>query len=193
MSIPPIPGGNDPEHNSSTAVTVTHRIIGIDPGLRHCGYGIIDSKHNQLRFIAAGGLHPVTDAPLAERLQDLYHQLTDVLQAYDPDVAAVEETFLNRNPASTLKLGQARGVALLAPALYGLSVHEYSAKRIKQSVTGAGAAGKDQIKAMVKMLLPGADPTSYDAADALAVAICHAHHAPALEQKTTLEQQKRLA
>lgn len=112
---------------------------------------------------------------MAERLKDLHDALAEVLRTHQPEEAAVEETFLNKNPGSTLKLGHARGVVLLAPALFGLPVAEYSAKSVKQSVVGTGAATKDQIDMMVRTLLPGCNPPSEDAADALAVAICHGH------------------
>ncbi|MDJ0683530.1 MAG: crossover junction endodeoxyribonuclease RuvC [Alphaproteobacteria bacterium] len=154
------------------------RILGLDPGLRHTGWGVIDVRGVHLSFVACGVAHPPgADQGMAERLKGLHEALTKVLQAHRPDEAAVEETFLNKNPGSTLKLGHARGVVLLAPALFGLPVAEYSAKSVKQSVVGTGAATKEQIGMMVRTLLPGSDPPSEDAADALAVAICHGHRA----------------
>ena len=130
---------------------------------------------SRLRFVACGTVNPRTDGSMAERLKDLHDALHDVLRTHSPEEAAVEETFLNKNPGSTLKLGHARGVVLLAPALFGLPVAEYSAKSVKQSVVGTGNATKDQIGMMVRTLLPGCNPPSDDAADALAVAVCHGH------------------
>jgi crossover junction endodeoxyribonuclease RuvC len=151
------------------------RIIGLDPGLRHTGWGVVAIDGNRLRHIADGAIHPRSTGTLAERLVELFEGLSAVLAAQQPDAAAVEETFLNKNPGSTLKLGAARGVVLLAPALKGIPVAEYAANLIKKSVVGAGHADKHQIEVMVRMLLPGVQAAA-DAADALAVAICHAHH-----------------
>ena len=153
------------------------RVLGLDPGLRHTGWGVIDVAGNRLRHVADGVVHPPTDRPLAERLVVLFRQIGDVLGRFHPDEAAVEETFVNKNAASTLRLGVARGVVLLAPAERGVPVAEYSATLIKKSVVGAGHAGKEQVQLMVQRLLPGCAIAAPDAADALAVAICHAHHA----------------
>lgn len=153
------------------------RLIGLDPGLRNTGWGIIDVRENRLTYIADGTVSPASNQDLAYRLRDLHEGLAKVLMDYEPDEAAVEETFVNKNPASTLKLGEARGVVVLAPALAGLPVAEYSANRIKKSVVGAGHAGKAQVQMMVSRILPGCNFSSADAADALAVAICHAHFA----------------
>jgi crossover junction endodeoxyribonuclease RuvC len=153
------------------------RILGLDPGLRHTGWGIIDVAGYRLTHVADGVVHAATDQPLAMRLVALFRQITSVLERYQPDEAAVEETFVNRNPASTLKLGVARGVVLLVPAERGLPVTEYSANLVKKTVVGAGHAEKTQVQLMVRRLLPGCDGGDPDAADALAVAICHAHHA----------------
>jgi len=153
------------------------RLLGLDPGLRHTGWGIIDVEGSRLRYIADGALHPATERPMAERLVELHDGLAKVIAEHRPEAAAVEETFVNQNAASTLKLGLARGVALLVPALAGLPVAEYSANLIKKSVVGAGHADKSQVQMMVRRLLPGCLLASPDAADALAVAICHAHHA----------------
>jgi crossover junction endodeoxyribonuclease RuvC len=153
------------------------RLIGLDPGLRHTGWGVIETAGNRLSHIADGVVHSRAGRPLAERLVDLFRQLNDILAGYEPAAAAVEETFVNKNPASTLKLGVARGVVLLAPADRGIPVFEYSANLIKKSVVGVGHADKLQVEMMVRRLLPGATLDSADAADALAVAICHAHHA----------------
>lgn len=152
------------------------RLVGLDPGLRHTGWGVIDVRGNRLTAVAAGAVHSDGKQALADRLVALFAQLNEVLDQWRPDEAAVEETFVNKNPASTLKLGVARGVVLLAPALRGIPVHEYSANLVKKSVVGVGHADKAQVEMMVRRLLPGCDATA-DAADALAVAICHAHHA----------------
>jgi crossover junction endodeoxyribonuclease RuvC len=153
------------------------RLIGLDPGLRHTGWGVIEAAGNRLIHVADGVVHSRGARPLAERLVDLFRQLNDILARYRPDEAAVEESFVNKNPASTLKLGVARGVVLLAPAERGIPVFEYSANLVKKSVVGVGHADKRQIEMMVKRLLPAATLDAADAADALAVAICHAHHA----------------
>ena len=152
------------------------RLIGIDPGLRHTGWGVIDTEGNRLRHVAAGTIRPCPDKDTATRLRALHEGLAAVLADYRPDEAAVEETFVNTNPESTLKLGQARGVALLAPALLGIPVFEYAPNHIKKAVVGAGHAAKTQVQFMVARLLPGCTPPSADAADALAVAICHASY-----------------
>jgi crossover junction endodeoxyribonuclease RuvC len=153
------------------------RVLGLDPGLRHTGWGVIDVAGNRLSYVADGVAHAPTDLPLAERLVALFRQVIDVLERFRPDEAAVEETFVNNNAASTRKLGVARGVVLLAPAERGLPVAEYSANLVKKSVVGAGHADKAQVQMMVRRLLPGCAIATPDAADALAVAICHAHHA----------------
>jgi crossover junction endodeoxyribonuclease RuvC len=152
------------------------RVIGLDPGLRHTGWGVIDVAGNRLLHVADGVVHAAVDQPLAMRLVSLFRQINEVLDRYRPQEAAVEETFVNRNPSSTLKLGLARGVVLLAPAERGLAVAEYSANLVKKSVVGAGHADKAQVQMMVRHLLPGCTgAAAADAADALAVAICHAH------------------
>ena len=153
------------------------RLIGFDPGLRHTGWGVIETAGNRLAHVADGVVHAPKREVLAERLVELFRQLNAVLDEYRPEAAAVEETFVNKNPASTLKLGVARGVVLLAPAARGIPVFEYSANLIKKSVVGVGHAEKAQVEMMVKRLLPAALLATPDAADALAVAICHAHHA----------------
>lgn len=152
------------------------RIMGIDPGLRRCGWGIIEAVDNRLTFVAAGTLTPPVDGPLSTRLAALAEGLSGVLDAYAPDEAAVEETFVNAGVRSALILGQARGVVLVTPALRGLPVAEYAANLVKKSVVGTGHADKVQIGLMVKTLLPTALVKGVDAADALAIAICHAHH-----------------
>lgn len=153
------------------------RVLGLDPGLRHTGWGVIDVAGNRIAHVADGVVHAPVDLPLAERLVILFRELGTVLERFRPDEAAVEETFVNKNAASTLRLGVARGVVLLAPADRGMPVAEYSANMIKKSVVGAGHADKAQVQLMVRRLLPGCTIAEPDAADALAVAICHAHHA----------------
>jgi crossover junction endodeoxyribonuclease RuvC len=152
------------------------RLVGLDPGLRRTGWGVIEAGGNRLAFVACGTVMVRDDRPLALRLAELYRGLVAVLEQHAPETAAVEETFVNKNAASTLKLGLARGVVLLAPAERGISVHEYSANLIKKSVVGVGHAEKAQVEAMVRRLLPGCRFEGADSADALAVAICHAHH-----------------
>jgi crossover junction endodeoxyribonuclease RuvC len=151
------------------------RLIGLDPGLRNTGWGVIDAEGNRLTHVASGVVHSDEGRPLAERLCQLFDAVAAVIAQWQPREAAVEETFVNKNPISTLKLGQARGAVLMAPAKLGLLVLEYGANHIKKSVVGAGHADKRQVELMVRRLLPGSDATA-DAADALAVAICHAHH-----------------
>ena len=152
------------------------RIIGIDPGLRNLGWGVVESEGSRLSFVACGSVHSDAKLTLADRLRQLHDGLSAVIHAHRPGEAAVEETFVNRDPQSALKLGQARGVALLVPALAGLSVAEYAANLIKKTVVGAGHAEKTQVAMMVKILLPKSDAKSADASDALAVAITHAQH-----------------
>ena len=151
-------------------------IIGIDPGLTHTGWGIIASNANHLSFIDCGVITSAKDAPLSARLKEINAGLVAAIGKHNPDEAAVEETFVNMNGASTLKLGQARGAILLTLSLAGLSAYEYSANLVKKSVVGSGHADKTQIAMMVKTLLPASNAKKADAADALAVAICHAHH-----------------
>ncbi|MEI6559741.1 MAG: crossover junction endodeoxyribonuclease RuvC [Rhodospirillaceae bacterium] len=152
------------------------RLIGIDPGLQHTGWGVIDVSGNTLRHVADGALHSDSERSLADRLCQLHDALVAVIATWSPDEAAVEETFVNKNPSSTLKLGMARAVALLVPARAGLPVTEYPTNLVKKSVVGAGHAEKAQVQVMMRMLLPGCAIKSADAADALAVAVCHAHH-----------------
>jgi crossover junction endodeoxyribonuclease RuvC len=152
------------------------RILGIDPGLRRTGWGVIETKGNALTFVASGTVTAPIEGDLAPRLAALFAGLTAVVEGLGADEAAVEQTFVNGNASATLKLGQARGIALLVPARAGLPVAEYAPNAIKKAVVGAGHAEKAQIRAMVRVLLPRATFDSDDAADALAVAICHAHH-----------------
>jgi crossover junction endodeoxyribonuclease RuvC len=150
------------------------RIIGIDPGLRTMGWGIIEASATRIDYVASGGIRSSQDKTMAERLSELYDGLSSVIAEFRPAEAAIEETFVNRDPQSALKLGQARGIALLVPALGGLPVAEYAANLIKKTMTGTGHAEKRQISLMVRALLPGSDAKGADAADALAVAITHA-------------------
>ena len=152
------------------------RILGVDPGLRRTGWGVVAAQGSRLSFVACGVVQPDETLTLAARLAALHAGLAAVIEAHAPHEAAVEETFVNMNPASTLKLGQARGVAMLVPALAGLTVAEYAANLVKKTVVGAGHAEKRQIQAMIAVLLPKAPVKGADAADALAVAICHAQH-----------------
>ncbi len=153
------------------------RIIGIDPGLRHTGWGVISVNGSRLSFIGCGAIHPPAKAPLAERLHALHQELARVIEAYQPGEAAIEQTFVSANASSTLKLGNARGALLLSLAIAGLSVEEYDATLVKKSIVGAGRASKDQMGMMVRTLLPACDEgASEDAMDALAVAITHSHH-----------------
>jgi crossover junction endodeoxyribonuclease RuvC len=152
------------------------RVLGIDPGLRFTGWGIIDSEGSRLRHVADGVIATDGATSVPVRLKVLHDALLELLERLAPHEAAVEETYVNRNGSATLKLGYARGVALLAPALAGLPVAEYAAKTVKLAVVGTGGADKHQVEAMVRRLLPGATLRRADAADALAVAICHAHH-----------------
>jgi crossover junction endodeoxyribonuclease RuvC len=151
------------------------RLIGFDPGLRLTGWGVIEVEGNRLRHVAHGVVKVSVEGSLAIRLDQLFAGVAAVIASHQPEEAAIEETFVNVNPASTLKLGQARGVVMLAPARAGLPVFEYAANLVKKSVVGAGHAEKRQIAMMVSRLLPGVTATA-DAADALAIAICHAHH-----------------
>ena len=157
------------------------RLIGFDPGLRQTGWGVIESDGNRLIHVANGTVSSTSSGDLGSRLVELYNGLVDVIERFAPLEAAVEETFVNKNPTSTLKLGQARGVVMLVPALAGLAISEYTPNLIKKSVVGAGHAAKEQVQMMVKVLLPGIEIAGPDAADALAVAICHAHHRASAE------------
>lgn len=152
------------------------RIIGIDPGLRFMGWGIVDFDGVRLSYVAGGTLKTNSKESLAERLACHYKGLSAVLDQHSPEEASVEQTFVNKDAVATLKLGQARGIALLVPALHGCKVAEYAPNMVKKTVTGSGHADKEQIHAMLKHLLPKAKPESDDAADALAIAICHAHN-----------------
>jgi crossover junction endodeoxyribonuclease RuvC len=152
------------------------RIIGLDPGLRNTGWGVIVSEGSRLIYVADGAVHSDADASLAERLLQIHEQVLHVLKEFAPDEAAIEETFVNTDARATLKLGQARGVVMLAPAFCKIPVSEYAPNTVKKSVVGAGHADKAQVKHMVKLLLPRAETKTADSTDALAIAICHAHH-----------------
>ena len=152
------------------------RILGIDPGLRRTGWGLIEASGNRLIHVACGSVETSEQAELGSRLLIIYNGLCQIIDRYRPHEAAVEATFVNINAAATLKLGQARGIAMLVPAQAGLTVGEYAPNLVKKTIVGAGHGEKPQIRMMIGVLLPKADPQSEDAADALAVAICHAHH-----------------
>ncbi len=159
------------------------RILGVDPGLRHTGWGVIAMDGPRLTWVAHGVIKPDTDADMADRLAELCVQLRAVVEQHAPNEAAIEETFVNMNPRSTLLLGQARGAAMATLAGAGLKVAEFAATKVKQSVVGTGAADKTQVAFMVRRLLPKAGEVKADAADALAVAICGAHHRPLPQQR----------
>ena len=151
------------------------RVLGIDPGLQALGWGLIDVTGSRLSHVA-NGIYKTGQGELSDRLLELFDALSTIVARYDPDAAAVETTFVNKNGASTLKLGHARGIAMLVPARAGLPVGEYAPNAIKKAVVGVGHADKGQVAHMVRMQLPGVEINGADAADALAVAICHAHH-----------------
>lgn len=148
------------------------RIIGIDPGLTKTGVGIIDVKGTNLSYVASRTIYPDTKLDLSDRLHHLHKELIELIKEFKPEIAAIEETFVNKNPVSSLKLGHARGTLMLTLAICGLKVHEFSATSVKKSVVGVGRADKNQIQMMVNVLLPSAKFESEDEADALAVAIC---------------------
>ena len=159
---------------------MSRRIIGIDPGLLSTGWGIVDMRGSALTFIACGTINPSKDAPLAERLSTLHTQLLAIIQEHRPTTAAIEETFVTQNGATTLKLGQARGALIVTLASCHLPVAEYASRLVKKAIVGTGTADKHQISQMMNVLLPAARMAlaacKHDAADALAVAICHANH-----------------
>jgi crossover junction endodeoxyribonuclease RuvC len=152
------------------------RILGIDPGLRRTGWGLVDVAGNRLIYVACGSVETNGKASLADRLVEIHDGLTRVIAEHQPHEAAVEATFVNRDAVATLKLGQARGIAMLVPAKAGLTVAEYAPNLVKKTIVGAGHGEKAQIRMMIGVLLPKADPQSEDAADALAIAVTHAHH-----------------
>ena len=152
------------------------RILGIDPGLRRTGWGVLEADGNRLLFVACGSVHTQDGASVAARLVTIHDGLVRVIDKFQPEEAAVEATFVNKDAGATLKLGQARGVALLVPARAGVLVAEYAPNVVKKSIVGAGHGDKTQVRMMIGVLLPKADPQTHDAADALAIAITHAHH-----------------
>ncbi len=159
-------------------MTLTIRILGIDPGLRHTGWGIIEQTGARLTHVAHGVIEADKDLPMSERLGHIFEAVGELARHYAPDAAGVEETLVNANPRAALKLGQARGAAMAALAMAGVSVEEFAPRQIKLAVVGTGTADKDQVKFMVQRLLPRAGEMKLDAADALACAICTAHHRP---------------
>jgi crossover junction endodeoxyribonuclease RuvC len=163
------------------------KLLGIDPGLRNTGWGIIESDGLRLKYVGDGVVKSDPKLELARRLVQIHDGLLNVITQFQPAEAAVEEVFVNVNPASALKLGQARGIALLVPSKFGLWVAEYSPNLIKKSLVGSGHAAKEQVQMMVNTLLPGCNFKSADSADALATAICHAHHRRSLALKTNYE------
>ncbi len=162
------------------------RILGIDPGLRRTGWGVVESDGNRLVYVACGSVTSDDKAPLAARLVAIHDGLSRVIAEFGPDEAAVEQTFVNTNAAATLKLGQARGIAMLVPARAGLTVAEYAPNLVKKTVVGAGHGDKGQIRMMIGVLLPKAVPKSEDAADALAIAVTHAHHRGSAASKAAM-------
>ena len=165
------------------------RVLGIDPGLRNLGWGVIEVSGSRISHIGNGTCKSLGD-DLAQRLLSLHIQLSAVLVEFRPDTAAVEQTFVNKDGAGTLKLGQARGIAMLVPAQAGIPVGEYAPNTVKKTVVGVGHADKKQVAHMVRVQLPGVEFDSADAADALAIAICHAHH---FRSTGILEQAKQRA
>ena len=149
------------------------RLLGLDPGLRHTGWGIINSKDNKISWVASGNISPKISLSLSERLKEIHQGLNSIVKKYNPSIAAIEEVFVNMNGQSTLKLGMARGAAITACSINEMPVYEYAPTRVKQSVTGSGRSKKDQVASMVNILLPGCEIKSEDESDALAVAICH--------------------
>ena len=169
------------------------RILGIDPGLRRTGWGVIEVEGNRLIYVACGSAQSDEAAALAVRLVTLHDALVQVVDAYRPDEAAIESTFVNKNAAATLKLGQARGIALMVPAKAGVLIAEYAPNLVKKTIVGVGHCDKSQIRMMLGVLLPKATPGSHDAADALAIAITHAHHRRSAVLKAALgENRNRL-
>ena len=149
------------------------RILGLDPSLSSTGWGVIEVENNRLKYVADGFIKTDPKLPLPERLVVIHRTLTQVIETYHPDEAAIEQVFLNDNPTSTIKLGQARGVVIMAPALFNIPVTEYEPTKVKKAVVGVGRAEKSQVEMMVKVLLPGCKPKNNDSSDALAMAICH--------------------
>ncbi|VAV87479.1 Crossover junction endodeoxyribonuclease RuvC [hydrothermal vent metagenome] len=155
------------------------RILGIDPGLRHTGWGVIEMNGNKLRHLCSGVISPATDLAFSQRLYIIFAEMNSIIERLAPDCAAIEGSFVSVNAGSAMKLGHARAAAMLAASHNGMMVCEYAPRTVKQALVGTGGADKTQVAAMVAMLLPGTK-TKGDEADALSLAICHAHHAPAL-------------
>ena len=149
------------------------RILGLDPSLSSTGWGIVEVENNRLRYVADGFIKTDQKLPIYDRLAVIHRALNEVIETYHPQEAAIEQVFLNENPTSTIKLGMARGVVILAPALFGIPVCEYEPTKVKKAVVGVGRAEKSQVETMVKILLPGCKPKNNDSSDALAMAICH--------------------
>lgn len=149
------------------------RILGLDPSLSSTGWGIVEVENNRLRYVADGFIKTDPKLPIYDRLAVIHGALNEVIETYHPQEAAIEQVFLNENPTSTIKLGMARGVVILAPALFGIPVCEYEPTKVKKAVVGVGRAEKSQVETMVKILLPGCKPKNNDSSDALAMAICH--------------------
>jgi crossover junction endodeoxyribonuclease RuvC len=162
------------------------RILGIDPGLRRTGWGVVESDGNRLVYVACGSVETSERAPLGQRLVAIHDGLARVIDEFGPDEAAVENTFVNANAVATLKLGQARGIAMLVPARAGLTIAEYAPNLVKKTIVGSGHGDKVQIRMMIGVLLPKADPQSEDAADALAIAVTHAHHRQSMVMKESV-------
>jgi crossover junction endodeoxyribonuclease RuvC len=168
--------GKRPGRYQGTVMARAIRILGIDPGLRRTGWGVIEADGNRLIFVGCGSAHTDDTTSLADRLVALHDALARVVEEFRPEEAAVEATFVNKDAAATLKLGQARGIAMVVPAKAGILIAEYAPNLVKKTIVGVGHCDKSQIRMMLGVLLPKADPSSHDAADALAVAITHAHH-----------------
>ncbi len=149
------------------------RILGLDPSLSCTGWGVIDVSGNKLKYIADGYIKTDAKAPMTERLLQLHKELCDIIESYNPNEVSIEEVFVNTNAATSLKLGHARGVVMLAPVLKGIPIFEYEPTKVKKAVVGVGRAEKNQVLSMIKVLLPGSNPKNLDSADALAIAICH--------------------
>ncbi len=149
------------------------KILGLDPSLSSTGWGVIEVENNRVRYLADGFIPTDVKKPIAERLDEINRALRQVIELYKPEEAAIEKVFLNTNPESTIKLGMARGVVIMTPAQYGISVTEYEPNKVKKAVVGVGKAEKNQVETMVKILLPGCKPKNNDASDALAIALCH--------------------
>ena len=149
------------------------RILGLDPSLSSTGWGVIETDSNRVKYVADGFIPTNTKLPIAERLSEINKALSEVIETYHPDEAAIEQVFLNSNPSSTMKLSMARGVVIMTPAQYGISVTEYEPNKVKKAIVGVGKAEKSQVEVMVKILLPGCKPKNNDSSDALAIALCH--------------------